>query len=107
MCLALNRSAFDEAGGFGEEYRHGYFEDLALSCRLRTLGYRLAIREDCFVYHEGHASYRNRPRDEKFEIIRATSSCSPINGRTCRSIPAWWKRWNTPDKGIPYDRFPD
>jgi GT2 family glycosyltransferase len=71
MCLALNRSAFDEAGGFGEEYRHGYFEDLALSCRLRTLGYRLAIREDCFVYHEGHASYRNRPRDEKFEIIRS------------------------------------
>jgi GT2 family glycosyltransferase len=70
MCLALDRAALEEAGGFGDEYRHGYFEDLALSCRLRTLGYRLAIREDCFVYHEGHASYRKRAQQEKFDIIR-------------------------------------
>lgn len=69
MCLALDRSALEAAGGFDSSYRHGYFEDLALSCRLRSLGYRLVVREDCFVYHEGHASYRTRPQDEKIANI--------------------------------------
>lgn len=70
MCLALDRDAFDAAGGFGEGYRHGYFEDLALSCRLRALGHRLVVREDCFVFHQGHATYRKKAEDEKLAIIR-------------------------------------
>lgn len=69
MCLALDRAALDAAGGLDPRYRHGYFEDLALSCRLRALGYGLVIREDCFVYHEGHASYRARPQEEKISDI--------------------------------------
>jgi len=57
MCLALDRAAADGAGWFGTDYFHGYFEDLDLCCRLRSAGRQLAIREDCFVYHAGHASY--------------------------------------------------
>ena len=57
MCLALERRTAEAAGWFGTDYVHGYFEDLDLCCRLRAAGKRLAIREDCFVYHAGHASY--------------------------------------------------
>jgi GT2 family glycosyltransferase len=57
MCMALARDAAAAAGWLGTEYIHGYFEDLDLCCRLRAAGKRLAIREDCFVYHAGHASY--------------------------------------------------
>lgn len=69
MCLALHRPTFELAGVFGAEYKHGYFEDLALSCRIRAMGFKLAVREDCFVYHQGHATYREKSRQEKEDII--------------------------------------
>jgi GT2 family glycosyltransferase len=69
MCLAVDRQTFLDAGMFDKAYLHGYFEDLAFSCRLRSMGYHLAIREDCFVYHEGHATYREKSKNDKFEII--------------------------------------
>ncbi|HEV7684314.1 MAG TPA: glycosyltransferase [Pyrinomonadaceae bacterium] len=69
MCLALDRQTFEEAGIFGADYQHGYFEDLALSCRIRSMGFKLAVREDCFVYHQGHATYRDKSREEKQQII--------------------------------------
>lgn len=70
MCLAFDRELFEAAGGFGAEYRHGYFEDLALSARLRQQGHRLAVCEDCFVFHQGHASYRHKSSNEKIAIIQ-------------------------------------
>ncbi|HEX5759808.1 MAG TPA: glycosyltransferase [Thermoanaerobaculia bacterium] len=69
MCLALERGLFERVGLFGLAYRHGYFEDLALSCQLRQLGYRLVVREDCFVYHQGHATYTEKTQDEKSDIV--------------------------------------
>lgn len=62
MCLAVERAAAESVGWFCRDYVHGYFEDLDLCCRLRAAGRRLAIREDCFVYHVGHASYGNFDR---------------------------------------------
>lgn len=58
MCLALPTQTFWDMGLLSEEYEHGYFEDLDLCCRLREAGHKLAIREDCFVYHRGQGSYR-------------------------------------------------
>lgn len=70
MCLALDREVFDRVGYFGANYRYGYFEDLALCCAIRDLGYRLAVREDCFVYHQGQGTFRDKRRSERIEIIR-------------------------------------
>jgi len=63
-CLALDRDAFERAGGFSQDYSHGYFEDLDLCCRFRQQGARLVIREDCFVYHRGQGTYRQTDRAE-------------------------------------------
>jgi GT2 family glycosyltransferase len=70
MCLALDREVFARVGHFGDRYRYGYFEDLALCCAVRDLGFKLVIREDCFVYHQGQGTFRAKPRSEKIEIIR-------------------------------------
>ncbi len=70
MCLALDREIFAQAGYFDARYRYGYFEDLALCCAIRELGWKLAIREDCFVYHQGHGTFRHKRRSERIEMIR-------------------------------------
>lgn len=58
MCLAMRSDVFRQVGLFDEIYSPGYFEDLDLSCRLRSTGYTLMIREDCRAHHVGHASFR-------------------------------------------------
>lgn len=69
MCLALERAVFEELGIFDDFYRHGYFEDLDLCCRIRHKGYQLAIVENCFVYHQAHATYSQKSQEEKHAII--------------------------------------
>lgn len=69
MCLALDRRMFNKAELFAGAYQHGYFEDLALSCEIRDQSFRLGIREDCFVFHQGHATYRDKSQDEKYRIV--------------------------------------
>lgn len=69
MCLALDREVFLQVGAFDQFYKNGYFEDLDLCCRIREKGYQLGIVEDCFVYHQGHATYRQKTTEEKQGII--------------------------------------
>ena len=69
MCLALDREVLMKVGVFDPYYKNGYFEDLDLCCRIREEGYRLAIVENCFVYHQGHATYRQKTQEEKQSII--------------------------------------
>jgi GT2 family glycosyltransferase len=69
MCLAIDRFFFESIGIFDDIYEHGYFEDLDLCCQIREKGYRLAIAEDCFVFHHGHATYRQKAVEEKHRII--------------------------------------
>lgn len=71
MCLALDTEVFRRMGCFSDEYEHGYFEDLDLSCRLRAAGHTLAVREDCFVYHRGQGSYRLMERGEHGRRMQA------------------------------------
>lgn len=56
-CLALDKEIFEKVGYFHGKYDHGYLEDMDLSCRIRDLGYKLAVNEDCFVFHRGQGTY--------------------------------------------------
>jgi GT2 family glycosyltransferase len=68
-CLALDREVFERVGHLHNGYDHGYFEDLDLCCSIRNLGYKLAIKEDCFVFHRGQGSYKDKSREEKEKQI--------------------------------------
>lgn len=69
MCFAINRQFFEDLGIFDDVYEHGYFEDLDLCCQIRKMEYKLAIIEDCFVFHYGHSTYRQKVTEEKHRII--------------------------------------
>lgn len=57
FCAAIPRRVWDQVGGLDEEYGIGMFEDDDYSLRVRKLGYRLAVAEDCFVHHAGQGSF--------------------------------------------------
>ncbi|MFT5823029.1 MAG: GT2 family glycosyltransferase [Crocinitomix sp.] len=69
MCMALDYDLFRHTGLFDADYIHGYFEDLALSCKIRDNGHELIIVEDCLVYHDGHSTYKEKSQSEKGEIV--------------------------------------
>ncbi len=68
-CLAIDTKVFKEAGYFHGKYDHGYFEDLDLCCSIRDMGFKLAVNENCFVFHRGQGSYQSRPTHEKEKQI--------------------------------------
>lgn len=57
FCLAVRRSAFEEIGGFDEQFGIGGFEDDDLCAQLRQHGHRLVIAHGSFVHHEGHRTF--------------------------------------------------
>jgi GT2 family glycosyltransferase len=60
MCLAIRRYAV--AGPvFDPAYSPGYFEDLDLSCRLRSAGWRLSVVEGCRIRHQGKGTFGRDP----------------------------------------------
>jgi GT2 family glycosyltransferase len=60
MCLAVRRYAI-EGLLFDPIYSPGYFEDLDLSCRLRTKGWKLAVLENCQIHHMGRGTFETYP----------------------------------------------
>jgi GT2 family glycosyltransferase len=60
MCVALRRSAI---GGqvFDPAFSPGYFEDLDLSCRLRTAGWQLRVADNCRIHHRGRGTFASDP----------------------------------------------
>ena len=51
FCMLLRRKALDEVGGVDDTLPGG--DDLDLSIRLRSAGYKLVARRDVFVFHHG------------------------------------------------------
>jgi GT2 family glycosyltransferase/glycosyltransferase involved in cell wall biosynthesis len=57
FCLLTKLEIFDEFGYFDEAYGPGYNEESDLIMRANRCGYRAALANHAFVYHEGEASY--------------------------------------------------
>jgi len=60
FCMLLRRRALDEVGLFDEAFGHGYCEESDLCMRLTTRGWRTVVSDDCYVYHRGSGSFRDR-----------------------------------------------
>lgn len=69
-CIALDvayfRPAEDEPSPFGG----AHYRDLDVTCRIRRRGGKLLVREDTFVWHRGHGTYRAMDQDKLYEVIR-------------------------------------
>ena len=54
-CLLIERSLFDECGGFDEAYRNGY-EDIDLCAKVRQRGRTIVCCTGAYIYHYGQIS---------------------------------------------------
>lgn len=57
FCLLIRDSVLEEVGLFDESFGLGNFEDDDYCLRVLAAGYRLAVAEDCFVFHYGSRTF--------------------------------------------------
>ncbi|MCU7495313.1 MAG: glycosyltransferase [Ignavibacteria bacterium] len=67
-CLMVRRSAFEEVGGFDEEYWNGY-EDVDLCFKMREKGYKLAYQPKSVVIH-----HESQSGGERFSRVKENIS---------------------------------
>jgi GT2 family glycosyltransferase len=58
FAMLIKSEVFDKTGGFDEAFSPGYLEDDDLSMQIRSLGYRLLVCHNAFIYHAGGQSFR-------------------------------------------------
>lgn len=58
FCIAILRDVWEQLDGLDLSFGLGYYEDFDFSLRVCKAGYRQAITEDVFVFHEGSASFQ-------------------------------------------------
>jgi GT2 family glycosyltransferase/glycosyltransferase involved in cell wall biosynthesis len=56
-CVAMRREVPEKIGYLDELFGIGMFEDDDYCVRAKKAGYKLAVVEDCFVYHKGSVSF--------------------------------------------------
>jgi GT2 family glycosyltransferase len=69
FCMAMRRSLLDEIGYLDERFGIGMFEDDDYCLRVRKAGYKLAVAEDCFVFHKGSVSFKKLATDTYIELF--------------------------------------
>lgn len=57
FALLVKRQAWDKTGGFDERFNPGYVEDDEISMHIRSLGYRMMVCHNAFIYHVGSQSF--------------------------------------------------
>ena len=62
FCVAIRKSLWDQLNGFVPAFGKGYYEDTDFSMRAKSVGSRMVICEDAFVYHVGGATFSTDPK---------------------------------------------
>lgn len=69
FCVALRRTVLDNIGGLDEKFGVGMFEDDDYCVRAKQAGFKLAVVEDCFVYHKGSVSFKKLKNSDFIELF--------------------------------------
>ncbi|MED4889246.1 glycosyltransferase [Lysinibacillus fusiformis] len=57
-CVAIKKEVYEKAGDLDINYGIGMFEDDDYCEKVKSLGYKLVIVEDVFIYHHGSVSFK-------------------------------------------------
>ena len=74
FCVAMRGSVPEKIGYLDEKFGIGMFEDDDYCLRARQAGFRLAVVEDCFVYHKGSVSFKKLATSDYLEIFNRNRS---------------------------------
>jgi len=61
FCMVFPKSIWQDVGGFEERFKFSS-EDNYFTWQIQQLGYRTVVRHDVFVYHDFHASWKEREK---------------------------------------------
>jgi GT2 family glycosyltransferase len=93
-CLLCRRRAFEEAGGFDENF-FLYFEDIDLCVRMRKAGWKLIYVPHVRVFHEGGATTIPRRAASRFEYRKSQLYFyQKHNSRISLKLLRWYLRLN-------------
>jgi GT2 family glycosyltransferase len=70
FCVAMRRNLVDEIGLLDDGFGVGMFEDDDYCLRVMQKGYRLAVAEDCFVFHKGSVSFKKLNAADYAQIFK-------------------------------------
>ncbi len=62
FCVAIRKSLWDKLHGLDSVFGLGYYEDTDFSMRAKSLGCKMMICEDAFVFHMGGSSFSANPK---------------------------------------------
>ena len=72
FCMLIRDTVLEKVGLLDESFGIGNYEDDDYATRVRQAGYRLAVAEDCFVFHHGGKTFEGMGlTGERFESLMA------------------------------------
>ncbi|WP_066297085.1 glycosyltransferase [Bacillus sp. FJAT-29937] len=86
-CVAIKREVYEKAGDLDTNYGIGMFEDDDYCEQVKSLGYKLAIVEDTFVFHHGSASFKKIKSDHYQKLWEKNKAYFETKWNTQWSMP--------------------
>ena len=68
FAMLIRREVWNRTGGFDERFNPGYLEDDDISLNIRSLGYKMLMVHNSFIYHAGSQSFIKRDDVDELNI---------------------------------------
>ncbi|WP_342439234.1 glycosyltransferase [Paenibacillus sp. FSL L8-0436] len=88
FCVALKKEVIAQVGHLDKNYGYGMFEDDDYCLRMIEAGYRLAIAEDAFVYHQGSSVFKQWSKEEYTSLFQKNKAYFESK---------WKRKWKQPN----------
>ena len=70
LCMLIRREAFEEVGGFDEQFVGGGYEDQDFTLRLLNTGWKLGVARRVYIHHFHRAFRTEEKHTEEMELNR-------------------------------------
>jgi GT2 family glycosyltransferase len=94
FCLYVKGQILRDFGGFDAAYGKGYNEENDLICRANEYGYRAALANHAFTWHQGEQSFGVL---DEGKAVRDAENAKLLNSRYPDYLPRVWSYFDSPE----------